>query len=182
MTAGAGTAYRAMAKGGRAALNAGAKGLGSAAPAAVTAGSRGTAQAVGEASEQAFKEIAWKGPRELAEQGGASLAKGAKAFGNLSRAETYGIQPYGRLRAAIKGTGLQSHHLIEKRFALVLNQKPSQMASMAVTRAEHQVFTNAWRTAIPYGIGTATATKESILNAARSIYADYPAILSALGL
>jgi hypothetical protein len=32
----------------------------------------------------------------------------------------------------------------------VMGQKSGDMASVAVTRAEHQVFTNAWRQAIPY--------------------------------
>ena len=88
----------------------------------------------------------------------------------------------GKLRYALQGTGLQAHHLLEKRFAAILGQAESQMLSVAVTRAEHQVFTNAWRQAIPYGAGTAGATPQTILTAAREIYKDYPAILNALGL
>ena len=56
-----------------------------------------------------------------------------------------------------------------------------QMASIAVTPAEHQVFTNAWRAAIPYGQGTKGATVEQVLAVARSIYSNYPAILQGLG-
>jgi hypothetical protein len=43
------------------------------------------------------------------------------------------------------------------------------MTSVAVTKAEHQVFTNAWRQAIPYGEGTANATPLQIENAARQM-------------
>jgi len=61
------------------------------------------------------------------------------------------------------------------------------MQSIAVTAAEHQGFTNAWRVAIGHsnsGAATTTlnATREQIFQAAREIYKDYPAILKALGL
>jgi hypothetical protein len=63
-----------------------------------------------------------------------------------------------------------------------MGQAPGDMASVAVTGAEHQAFTNAWRKAIPYGAGTRGATPAQIEGAARQIYAGYPDILSALGL
>lgn len=57
------------------------------------------------------------------------------------------------------------------------------MASIAVTKAEHQVFTNAWRLAIPYGSnGTGMATRLKVENAAREIYGNFPDILKVLGL
>lgn len=56
------------------------------------------------------------------------------------------------------------------------------MLSVAVTPAEHQAFTNAWRAAIPYGNSTANATQQHILDSARQIYANHPQILNALGL
>jgi hypothetical protein len=56
------------------------------------------------------------------------------------------------------------------------------MMSVAVTEAEHQVFTNQWRAPIPYGDGTAAATRESVIEAAREIYRHYPEILRGLGL
>jgi hypothetical protein len=78
---------------------------------------------------------------------------------------------------------LQAHHLIEKRLALAMGQNARQMLSIALTTGEHQAFTNAWRAAIPYGErGTGAATVEWILEEAGRIYADYPAILQALGL
>jgi len=63
-----------------------------------------------------------------------------------------------------------------------MGQNVRQMASVAVNPAEHQAFTNAWRAAIPYGAGTQNATKETVMRAARTIYAGHPALLEALGL
>ncbi len=111
-------------------------------------------------------------------QGGA----GSNGFGNLSEAAEYGIKPYNELRKELKGTDLQAHHLIEKRFSDVMVQEKGQMASMAVTPLEHQAFTNQWRAAIPYGAGTQAATKHQVLSTAKDIYKNYPAILTALGL
>jgi hypothetical protein len=53
---------------------------------------------------------------------------------------------------------------------------------VAVTQAEDQAFTNAWRQAFPYGAGTQAATREAVMREAARIYADHPAILQALGL
>jgi hypothetical protein len=55
--------------------------------------------------------------------------------------------------------------------------------SVSVTPAEHQLFTNAWRTQIAYGeAGTEMATAESVIQAARKIYSEHPAIMRALDL
>jgi hypothetical protein len=86
------------------------------------------------------------------------------------------------LIAVLRGTGLQAHHLIEQRFVRVMGP-PGNMASVAVTRAEHQIFTNLRRRAIPCGPeGTGLATRGQVEAVAREIYANYPAILEALGL
>jgi len=100
----------------------------------------------------------------------------------FSQAGKYGVQSYSALSKALKGSGLQAHHLIEKRFASLLGVKSGQMASIALTKAEHQIFTNAWRKAIPYGEGTANATVKQVKNAAKQIYKEHTAILKALGL
>jgi hypothetical protein len=105
-----------------------------------------------------------------------------QSFGGLSRASEFGVRPQNELRQAIQGSGLQAHHLIEQRFAAVMGEDARQKLCVAVTPAEHQAFTNAWRAAIPYGEGTANVTKEMIMREAARIYADYPAILQALGL
>jgi len=77
-----------------------------------------------------------------------------------------------------------AHHLIEQRFANVLPQLGSTSAwpTALLTRAEHQVITNAWRAEIPNGAGTRQAVREQIYDGARSIYSQYPEWLKALGL
>lgn len=83
-------------------------------------------------------------------------------------------------RAAAGHRGaIQAHHLIEKRFANRVGGNTNNWLTILVTRSEHQVFTNAWRQAIPYGAGTRNATRFEIESAARRIYAAYPEILRA---
>ncbi|MBK9260402.1 MAG: hypothetical protein IPM54_11270 [Polyangiaceae bacterium] len=104
-------------------------------------------------------------------------------FGNLSRAAEFGVKTYNQLRIAVKGTGLEVHHLIEQRFLRYFNGDERINLSVAVTAAEHQAFTNKWHYAIGYGnAGTNITNKEAILTAARDIYKNYPAILRALDL
>lgn len=74
------------------------------------------------------------------------------------------------------------HHLLEARFNNALGQGYSSAKCIVVTAKEHQMFTNAWRHAIPYGSNYTAMGKEAILENARLIYAHYPAILLALGL
>ncbi len=108
--------------------------------------------------------------------------RAAGAFGALSRAAEFGIKPYGELRSILPGAGLRAHHLIEQRFASLMGQDARKMLAIAVTPAEHQAFTNAWRQIIPYGQGTASATRQQVLDAARQIYSRVPEVLKALGL
>ncbi len=111
-----------------------------------------------------------------------NYANSAAGFAQLSQAKEFGIQSYSQLRKLIAGAELQAHHLIEKRFAGILGVRARGMASIALTEAEHQVFTNGWRRLIPYGSGTANATVAQIKRAAGEIYSGFPDILSALGL
>ncbi len=103
-------------------------------------------------------------------------------FKKLSWASRLGIKSYKNLRKLTKGTGLEVHHLIEQRFASIMGQNPKDMISIALTPTEHEVFTAAWRQLIPYGNGTANASRQIVENAARQIYQNYPEILKALGL
>lgn len=60
---------------------------------------------------------------------------------------------------------------------------PRLNLTVAVTDAEHQVFTNAWRREIAYGSTRVEApTREAIIAAAREVYKNYPALLKALDL
>ena len=100
----------------------------------------------------------------------------------LEESSKYGIAEYGALKTLTKGLGLEVHHLIEKRFAVLFEVSPKEMLSIVLTKAEHLIFTNEWRALIPYGEGTANATKEVVERAAKQIYKNYPEILKALGL
>ena len=75
----------------------------------------------------------------------------ADGFGNLSKASEFGIKSYNALRKQLKGTGLQAHHIIEQRLVKHLGINVGEMLSVAVTPAEHQKFTNAWREIFKYG-------------------------------
>lgn len=111
----------------------------------------------------------------------------SRAFGNLSQAANYGVQQATQLKDAVVGTGLRVHHIIEQRLALALGQNAAQARewlSVAVTPQEHQIFTNAWRSAIGYSNQalewtTKNATPEMIWQTAQDIYKNYPALLDA---
>ena len=112
----------------------------------------------------------------------APLANGG--YNTLSRAAEFGIKSFNALRNAVRGTGLQRHHIIEQRFAPGLGLNPGQMASVVLTPEEHQIFTNLWRSYIGHNgdnisITTATATLNDIWFAAQQVYADYPELLEA---
>ncbi|MEM9141349.1 MAG: DUF6443 domain-containing protein [Bacteroidota bacterium] len=119
--------------------------------------------------------------------GGSAGAIGGKGISVLGYASKYGIKSYKELVKLTKGKGLQVHHLIEQRFAGILKVSPGSMKSIALTKFEHQVFTNAWRAQIGYrgsnaAITTANATRAQVEAAAKIVYKDYPTILKALGL
>jgi len=108
------------------------------------------------------------------------VSNGLSAF---SRASEFGIKSYNDLRAAISGTGLGAHHLIEKRFADLLGLDPGSIPSIALTRQEHQAFTNAWRDLIGYStdnkkLTTLNATADDVWAAAQKIYAKHPELLA----
>ena len=103
--------------------------------------------------------------------GGTGAAAAQHNYGILSRAMQWGIQNYNALVKAIKGTGLQAHHLIEQRFGL------GREICVALTKAEHQAFTNHWRQLLPYG---KTYTLNQVWEAAKIVYAKYPALLEAV--
>ena len=100
-------------------------------------------------------------------------------LGDLSKAKDYGITGYKVLKKRLKGTGLQAHHIIEKRLVTHLGINADDMLSVALTTTEHQKFTNAWRSMIPYGSDYSELTREKLWDYARSIYKDYPDLLNA---
>jgi hypothetical protein len=105
---------------------------------------------------------------------------GGLIYGNLQYADRFGIRSYSELTEILKDNalGLQAHHIIPERFASLLNMSSGDMFAVAVKYPEeHQTFTNMWRNLIPYGSGTANATKQIVWEAAQQIYAEYPALL-----
>jgi RHS repeat-associated protein len=95
-----------------------------------------------------------------------------------------GIDPLGwediiEYKAQSKASGLQSHHIIEQRFAKTLGAFYCTISAV-LTIEEHQAVTNAWRRAIPYGAGgTGVATIAEVFSVAEQIYANAPNMLAA---
>lgn len=109
---------------------------------------------------------------------------GVSSWGNLQYAGKHGILTYSNLKRAIAGKGLEAHHIIEKRFLPALqkikNLTAGKMKSVALTHAEHQVFTNRWRDFFEYGkTNYKGLSPTQIWKAAKKIYKDYPELLDA---
>jgi hypothetical protein len=77
---------------------------------------------------------------------------GEAGLSALSRASEYGIKTYNELRALIKRSGLEAHHLIESRLAERLGIDIKKIPCLALTKEEHRVFTRKWREAIGYKV------------------------------
>ncbi len=99
------------------------------------------------------------------------------------------VGPYSVLRKLTKGTRLAVHHIIEKRFAETLRVSEKDMLCVVVDRETHRLYTNAWRSEIPYrnlrnlfGFNTRTATLGDVYHAARQIYRDTPVLLNKVGI
>ena len=104
--------------------------------------------------------------------------KVSDGLGDLTNAGKYGIKSYSLLRQLLKGTGLHAHHIVEKRLVQYMGINMEDMLSVAVTAAEHQRFTNAWRKIFPYGTTNySTLRRIDIWEAAQNIYTNYPDIL-----
>ena len=112
------------------------------------------------------------------------LARAADAASDglscFSKAKDYGIKAYNALRKQLEGTGLQAHHIIEQRLVQFIDDiDVKTMLSVALTRTEHQRFTNAWRDWFEYGMSYADITVDDLWEAAQDIYSNYPALLEA---
>ena len=109
---------------------------------------------------------------------------------SFSHAAEFGVDSYKNLKKSVQatygtGSGLEVHHLIEKRFAKQMGMKEADMPSIVLTKDEHKQFTAAWREAIGYDksgaeMFTSGVGKEQILNVARDIYKDYPELLKTI--
>ena len=103
----------------------------------------------------------------------------ADGFSALSRVDDFGIQGYKTLRKLLKGTGLEAHHIIERRLVRHLGIDVDDMLSVALTKAEHRQFTKAWREIFKYGMDYSSLTREDIWDAAQIIYEGYPELIEA---
>jgi len=122
------------------------------------------------------------------------LTSSATSLSKFTQAEKFGIQTYAELVKVFENLGIarvlekvQFHHLIEQRFVTQIGGSTNNWKSIVLTKAEHQAFTDAWRSQIGYTtdnviLTTTNATKQQVLDAARKVYKDYPEILTALGL
>jgi RHS repeat-associated protein len=122
----------------------------------------------------------------------ARLAANGADVAHFAHASQFGFGSYNDLRRAVRAyqaerralglprIALEVHHLVEKRFSVALGRQAGEMISMVLTRAEHRVFTNAWRGEIGYGRGTALARQDpALIDAAfRRVYQNFPSILS----
>ena len=88
-----------------------------------------------------------------------------------------GIDTYKNLKKTTKGSNLEVHHIVEKRFAGDLDIKEGDMLSIALTHDDHVVFTNKWRNKIAYGKGA--HPKDEIWDAAQKVYQYRPDLLKA---
>lgn len=88
------------------------------------------------------------------------------------------IDTYKNLRKINKGSGLECHHIVEKRLIKFFdkNINESEMLSIALTHEQHLGFTRAWRSHLKYG---GTYNVDDIWKAAQEIYADFPNLLEA---
>ena len=89
------------------------------------------------------------------------------------------IDTYRNLRKFTKGSDLEVHHIVEKRFknrANISIENTDDMFSIALSKADHQAYTKAWRDALPYGNNY---SRKQVLQAAIKIYANNSSLLGA---
>ena len=82
------------------------------------------------------------------------------------------IDTYNNLRKVHKGSGLEVHHIIEKRL-ITTKSEHGNVLSVALDKETHRQFTNAWRAELGYG---KTYNKDKVYDAAMKIYANYPTL------
>ena len=109
---------------------------------------------------------------------------------SFNHAAEFGVDSYKNLKKSVEatygtGSGLEVHHLIERRFAKQMGMKEADMPSIVLTKDEHRQFTAAWNKAIgrrgtSNAINTETADYDIILEKARTIYKDYPELLKVI--
>lgn len=92
------------------------------------------------------------------------------------------VMSYKYLKQLVKGSGLETHHLIEKRFADTLGIEADDILSVALNKDTHQEITNLFRDKIKYNsafdflhperLTTSRATDQQIWDATREVYTE----------
>jgi RHS repeat-associated protein len=109
-----------------------------------------------------------------------NVADAVDAAGDAGKAINNGIDTYGNLQKATKGSGLEVHHIVEKRLRDPLGiSDTDSMLSVALSKADHRKFTKAWRGEIPYGTNYRGLKPDEIWGVAQKIYKDFPELLEA---
>lgn len=86
------------------------------------------------------------------------------------------IDTYRVLKKINKGSGNEVHHIIEKRFVdALLNKNTNDMLSIALSKEEHRVFTNLWRSHLEYG--KKVSDPLTIFQAATQVYFGNPQLM-----
>ncbi len=115
-----------------------------------------------------------------------------KFFGKKSTAEietirqTFGngqvVMSYKYLKQLVKGSGLETHHLMEQRFADKMGLNTNDILSVALDKDTHQKITNLFRDKIKYNsafdflhperLTTSRSTDQQIWDATREVYTE----------
>ena len=105
------------------------------------------------------------------------------ALAGFKEAGKYGVWPFKVLKKLVpSGSGLEKHHLVEKRFKDILQVSADDIPSIALTTEEHAKYTARWlaeigRRNMDVPITTQTATVENVWHAAQEVYHDAPELL-----
>ena len=85
------------------------------------------------------------------------------------------IGKYKGLRKMFKGVkGVEVHHVIEKRFAVLFKPGANDFMSVPMERGLHQLITNRWRQQFAYGYNYRKITKAQMKKAINNVYKDMP--------
>ncbi len=123
---------------------------------------------------------------KLADKALEAAKNALKALNKADRIKAIGngkvIMAYKSLKAIAKGTGLEVHHLIEKRFADTLGLKADDILSVAIDQKTHDKITQLFREKIKYNsfwdflhpdrLTTSRATPQQIWEAIKEVYED----------
>ena len=104
--------------------------------------------------------------------------KVSSKVGNVADTVDDAIDTYRNVKKVTKGTDLEVHHIVEKRFSeqLGFGRTGSGMPSIALSKTEHRNYTNDWRKYAGYG---KQHDPKIILEAAIKTYSNNPNLLGA---